>query len=460
MSSQMERSIVIRGLSKQVGHEDVVRLFEKIGAVNKVLFRLDSSMNFTGSAFVIFAEEDRASKACSEVSDASLTIELTQERHRVEFGNLLADETEKDFLNSFRKLTPARRKSALSKLEGDKRQELQHLFQVKKEQVSPSRISEEATGARLYQDVPRLPTFSGEPGKEASYGRWKYEVMCLLKEDYPTTVVKSAVRKSLKSPAAEVLRRLGDVSVDQMLLKFQSLYGSVLSGEILLQRFYGEKQGARESCAQWSCRLEDYIYEAIEQGIVSPDSVDKSLSSRFWSGLHDDRIKNALRHREDSHGFTELVMEARQIEEEYGLVTEEVTPKKCVKIQQASAQKDNGQEDKLDAILKRLSQLETQLMEVKSYRGSATARFSDSAGAHCSGSATAQQPWYGQTASCVDRPQKPAADGNVYRNDRSSMRCLKCQLPGHLAFGCRHGTEVACYKCHRVGHIAACCLNC
>ena len=170
----MERSIVIRGLSKKDGHEDVVRLFEKVGAVNKVLFRLDSSMNFTGSAFVIFAEEDRASKACSEVSDASLTIELTQERHRVEFGNLLADETEKDFLNSFRKLTPARRKSALYKLEGDKRQELQHLFQVKEEQVSPSRISEEATGARLYQDVPRLPTFSGENGKRDEL--WQMEV--------------------------------------------------------------------------------------------------------------------------------------------------------------------------------------------------------------------------------------------------------------------------------------------
>lgn len=460
MSSQMERSVVIRGLSRKASQEDVVRMFEKVGGVDRVLFRLDSDQQHTGSAFVILQEEDNASIACSQVSDSSLTVQLMKESHRVEFGGMLQDETENDFLTSFRRLTPARRKSALFKLEDEKRSELQHHLQFKREPVSPS-VTEEAAAARFYQDthsryqdVPRLPTFSGEAGKEASYGRWKYDVMCLLKDNYPMTVVKNAVRKSLKSPAAEVLRRLGDDNVDKMLLKFQSLYGTVLSGETLLQRFYGEKQGDQESCVQWSCRLEDYIYEAMEQGTVSPDTVDKSLSSRFWSGLHDDRIKNALRHREDSHGFTELVMEARQIEEEYGLgqVTEELTAKKSVKVQQVAAHKESTQEDKLDMIVNRLAQLETQLMELKLSQSSAATCFPATPGL--------QQLASRQGSAPGEYLQRTSAGVNANGGDRSATRCLKCQLPGHLTFGCRQGAPVSCYKCGRTGHIAASCLNC
>ena len=94
----------------------------------------------------------------------------------------------------------------------------------------------------MYQEVPRLSTFSGTVGKEAPFSQWHYELMCLVREHYPDTTIMSAIRKSLRSPTADVLRRLGDdTGPDQVLRKFQDLYGRVQEGDTLLQQFYGEK---------------------------------------------------------------------------------------------------------------------------------------------------------------------------------------------------------------------------
>ena len=232
-----------------------------------------------------------------------------------------------------------------------------------------------------------------------------------------------------------------------MLLKFQSLYGTVLSGEALMQRFYGEKQGKGETCVEWSCCLEDYIYEAMELGIVSPDSAQKSLASRFWSGLYEDRVKNALRHREDSLDFVELVMEARRIEEEYGLnhVAEDGASQK-VKSSQVTAPKSSVSEDKLDLIIKRLSQLESQVSDMKVNQAAGSGP-------------PPPQPQYRQWSAQAEPPRVQEPHGNQVRRDRSGMKCIKCQIPGHLAFGCRQGSDVTCYKCGYTGHIQAACLN-
>ena len=42
------------------------------------------------------------------------------------------------------------------------------------------------------------------------------------------------------------------------------------------------------------------------------------LRDRFWAGLRDLQVKNALRHRKDALNFEEMVIEARTLEEEFG----------------------------------------------------------------------------------------------------------------------------------------------
>jgi len=282
--------------------------------------------------------------------------------------------------------------------------------------------------------------FSGQDGKDSTFGRWHYEVMCLIKEGHDDTTVKSALRKSLKSPAAEVLRRLGeDADVDHILTKFQSLYGTVLSGEALLQKFYGEKQMTSETCAEWSCRIEDYMYEAIEQGIVAPDGIQKTLGSRFWSGLADERVKNALRNRDMR--FEELVVAVRKDEEKFHLEVKqemEAASRQKIKAQQITSASQN---DKLDMLIDRLMKLEVQMSQLTQGKVEETSRQHEHR--------AVQQPANHQSH---QRPMPQAYP-------KPQVRCHLCQNVGHLAFGCRAGKEVTCYRCNRQGHISASCLN-
>ena len=109
-----------------------------------------------------------------------------------------------------------------------------------------------------------MPSFSGNE-RDCSFDHWKYEVNCIDEEQrYNDSTVKEAVRRSLKSLAADVMSKLGtNPSVDQVVNKLQSLYESILSGPTILERFYKEQQGDT-SCAKWSITLENWIYQAAE----------------------------------------------------------------------------------------------------------------------------------------------------------------------------------------------------
>ena len=91
----------------------------------------------------------------------------------------------------------------------------------------------------IEQEPPKLSVFSGLPGKDASFGRWKYEVACLQPDrSLSENNVLSAIRGSLRSPAADVITHLDQNATLQTLLgKLESVYGTVLSGQALLQKF-------------------------------------------------------------------------------------------------------------------------------------------------------------------------------------------------------------------------------
>lgn len=243
--------------------------------------------------------------------------------------------------------------------------------------------------------------------------RWKYEVNCIDEEPkYSASTVKEAVRKSLKSPAADVLCKLGiNPSVDQVVNKLQSLYGSVLSGPAILERFYKEQQGD-VSCAKWSITLENWIYQAAEKKAIPVSSISLTLKHKFWSGLEDKNIKNALRNRYEDVEFEQLVAESRAIEEE------NAAPQKSkVKSQQIT----ESENSKLDAILKKMERMEADIKHLKE-----------------------------------ERKEKQAAPP-VSRKE--PVRCTKCHLEGHLFYGCKKGEDVICHRCNSKGHLAHACRN-
>ena len=154
----------------------------------------------------------------------------------------------------------------------------------------------------VIQEQPKLSSFSGEKGKDTTFARWRYDVNCLVASQFSEATILQAIRKSVKTPAADIVRHLGEMAtVEEILTKLHSMYGSVLSGESVLQKFYSEPQEATESCAKWAARIEELCFLAIEKKAIDSSAMAEMLKSRFCKGLRDDRIKNATCHIFGNH---------------------------------------------------------------------------------------------------------------------------------------------------------------
>ena len=63
--------------------------------------------------------------------------------------------------------------------------------------------------------------------------------MCLSKEGYSKETTMNAIRRSFKGEPANVMMSLGPGnSIDEILQKFDSIYGNVLGIEYILAEFY------------------------------------------------------------------------------------------------------------------------------------------------------------------------------------------------------------------------------
>lgn len=165
---------------------------------------------------------------------------------------------------------------------------------------------------------PRVSNFSGDGDKgDISFLQWRNEVHWLLSEQQPNTHVLHAIRRSLRGTAAEVLLNLGQgVSPLQILEKFDVVFGTALTSQSLLEDFYSTHQKEEENVVRWGCRLESLLNLVKEKGLFS-DNTEAMKRSKFWSGLKDEHVKGALRHRFDTgESYQGLLTAARAVEHE------------------------------------------------------------------------------------------------------------------------------------------------
>ena len=268
----------------------------------------------------------------------------------------------------------------------------------------------------MVQEGPKLPLFCGTRGKDSSFARWKWEVKsCIVSRQYTNQVLLTGVRKSLRSPAADILTHMpATANTEDILAKLECVYGTVMPGQSLLKKIWTEpqKDPKDEDCAQWSLRLEGLCYEAAEKNAITLEAVPGMLTARFWDGLYDERIKNALRPKKDDLTFEVMVKEARMLEEEYQPVTES---KNSVSHAQVVS------DPRLDLLLKKMEQLEKKIQHVHSSQQS-------------------------QSKPATQNPEVPT--------------CGKCKRKGHIGFGCRQGVpNLNCHRCMEPGHISASCRN-
>ena len=427
------RVIVVTGLTPDITNDKLAELFKQVGKVEKSALVIGSDQKATGKAYVVYHSMDSAQAALQTHGDSNVNVRLMSPSDSAEFHSLFLEESTRCLMEAFAALTPDQQakifaqltlvqpKSAETLLDSgcvtDKEDQLQS-----QPHLSGPAGSATVTPEALLLMEPQLPYFSGA-GKDGTFGRWKYEVQCLIEDGtYSPPTVISAVRRSLRSPAADVLSWLGvKATTGDILSKLTSIYGSVQSGDTLLEQFYSKPQLKGESCAQWGCRLEDLIYQAAGKEAVARSAVPQHLKRRFWSGLKDRHIKDMLRHCVDAMTFEELLNEARTLEEEYK--PDYVNGKSEALLHQV-AESDTM----LDRLCKQIEKLESQLKQLQQQMKPKVKKQTSKSGAH-------------------DKP-KDTKGG-------------RCEQEGHVTFGSRKDTAagVTCNRCKQVGDISKSCKN-
>lgn len=257
--------------------------------------------------------------------------------------------------------------------------------------------------------ISKLAKFSGTPTKnEPSFRVWKFEVEN-LKGHYRDHEVVHAIHRSVTGMAAEVLMRMGrNVTLDQILQKFEHVFGSVSSQEKLLTDFYTAQQKSTESIAEWSCRLEDVLSHHQLSQLPQRDAM---LKSKFFHGLHLDKIKNAVRHKFEGGTYEELLVLAREAEEE----------DKSAKAV-AKPQVEDVMTTKLNEIMK----------ELKDIKGKTTEWENRLQKMETTGKGN-----YSNYSKTYKKPNSDQQQDSTTHGDQQTLICNYCKAPGHTKKYCK-----------------------
>ena len=220
----------------------------------------------------------------------------------------------------------------------------------------------------VHANPPRLPNFSGDNIKgDVSYSVWKYEVDCLRRDPAQnSSLLLQSIRRSVRGTAADVLTYLGQsVTVDEILDKYDVVFGDVLDSEQIMEKFYSAHQDSKENIAVWGCRIEDILSKAKKVGAVTDRGAQRMMQEKFWSGLYNPNVKAALRHHHDAKmEYHQLFRCARSIEAEFESKTQSPKCQQIVTDQKSS----DKSPDKLDQILAELLKVNKRVDELETKR--------------------------------------------------------------------------------------------
>lgn len=453
--SLQETSVCVTGLDLLTDSNQLIKIFAFAGEMTHSILVKNSTGKFTGTAYIIFREAVSAARAIKKAPEG-LVVTVPVGAQVDEIRALRSDISDEPVISVDSLILALEKMSASDRVrisevmlsindQSDsasggtvERSTYDHKSGVirgshfaipdpdnltlKPEPQTPLRAASDQyrliapatpvqhSGPILIQEQPKLSFFSGEKGKDTTFARWQYDINCLKASNYTDTSILQAIRKSLKTPAADIVRHLGETaSVNDILIKLHRMYGTVLSGEVILQKFYSEPQLINESCAHWAARIEELCYLALEKKAIIASAIPDMLKSRFWNGLQNESIKNATRHVWKTLSFNDLLGEVREAEEEYSA--------SATQLQQAQHQetKAMNKSTELNKVLKMMESIQARLDKLENRSVKTVARNTD------------------------------------------SNKCTICGKEGHLYFGCRKDTDIKCNKCNEVGHIARGC---
>lgn len=295
-----------------------------------------------------------------------------------------------------------------------------------------------------YVHPPTIAVFHGDAEqKGVPFDTWKFEVLTLQTEGvHSSEVIITAARKSLRGEAAQVCQRLGvNASVQEILNKFEGIYGTVEDTEDLMTLFYSARQNDKEKVSTWGCRLEDLIYRAKKKQKLSDAGISSMLVSKFFSGLRDP-IKDRIRHLVgEIKDFDALRMEARKVEAELAdnnsdeISTSSSSSNKQKKAQVKMLKVTDGGSDDVDwpqlvyNLQARVDQLEWKPKQKSRFQNN------NQSGKQNRGNSNepSQQSGY-KPRGAYKKPTQPNTKQTWHRKVPT---CFRCGQEGHLQIGCR-----------------------
>ena len=239
--------------------------------------------------------------------------------------------------------------------------------EIKKERLSHDRYveDEEDDTETKTTVVPKLSWFCSStpvPKGHVSFTAWKHEVEGLT-TIYSKKAVIQSIKRSLKSPAAEVVWCLGQTATYEEILEvLETRYDDVAEGEVLLSELFSTTQSEKESLTEFASRLESILYRLSNMDDSRYDGGDPEiLKVNFFRGLRDDRLREALRPRKDKlTTFNQMLKEARRLE------SDQSKRKSIAKVGIDAVTAEENKVSDRDWLEKRFQKMETKLQnEVK-----------------------------------------------------------------------------------------------
>ena len=271
---------------------------------------------------------------------------------------------------------------------------------------------------------PKLNTYSGTemPGKgEVTFEVWRYEVRSLC-ASHEESVVREAMIRSLREPAATVLRGLPtNATVKEILRCMEQRCDPTVDAHVMLKEFNNMTQGSKESAAAYITRLEAALHRicAKHPNEIGENRAQVMLKRGCYQGLRDG-LKESLRYLYDNptKTYEDLVEKVIQIDGEKsgrpsvvsksGIIDKEPQTGNIV-----SQEMHNSVQDLIKVLT---AALQANKKKVPPEKGKIPNK---QAGAGCA--------------------QLAPSQGNTQvksRVDRATARCNKCTRIGHFAREC------------------------
>ena len=364
------------------------------------------------------------------------------------------EEEAQNLLSSFRKLKLHPKADTPEDL-------LQWMSQVGKPKQehddTPDRINPATLTSVTLAHSPQLPYFSGDRKGDADFDQWKHEYTWMV-ERYSTKVVSEAVRRSLRGKAARVAMHVDkNASLDTLIAKLDSVFGYVHTEQNIMAQFYTAKQGPDESVAEWSCRLEDIVVQAVALGKVQSEQTEEMLRNSLWAGLRSE-LKDLTSHRYEQGGSLDSFRKyLRQMEAELAQRSSSKTKGRVASI--VSTEHENSELQEIKVMLKSMSSEILALKKQSKDTGLGQPDQSQhSQGQYGQGQHGQGQYGQGQHGQGRGQPgqgspwtRPPRRGSRPYgrpygRGDNGPQTldtpvCYRCGQPGHIKKGCRTRLE-------------------